>query len=251
MIAAVRGLPPPQIHPANSYIGQMLAEVAGRTIDEPYRIFTSRSPHRLHLRQSNAESRLTDEGLRLGVVTSRQAEVATAREARIAAAERTLRELPLPADVWQQLVPDHPWPQHERLDHLLRQPAIDIEALRPWLPDLADLDAFARDELETRVKYAGYLAREERDLARRQALHGVAIPTWMLVEPPAALSTEARHKIAARRPANLGELADIPGVRATDVALVAALLRHEPPTVSAIQSTTSLPEPPDDREKQT
>ncbi|ACO47378.1 tRNA uridine-5-carboxymethylaminomethyl(34) synthesis enzyme MnmG [Deinococcus deserti] len=213
MAAARRslGLEEQVIGRETGYLGVLLDDLVFKGSDEPYRMMTSRVEHRLLVRQDNADERLTPLGLRLGLVTDAEASRVEAKYSRVQAGLEALQR--------QRI-------QGQTGDSWLRRPEFalaDVEALGIELPVLA---AEEREALEIRVKYAGYIDRARRQLqseahARRLSLEGVDFAGI------AALSNEAREKLARHQPQTVDQAARISGVRHADIGVLLVHLKQQ------------------------
>jgi tRNA uridine 5-carboxymethylaminomethyl modification enzyme len=189
-------------------------------VDEPYRLFTSRSEFRLTVRQDNAIPRLFAMGEALGLYTDRERRLAERRigdeaEARTVAQRTSIA----PAAAASVLLAcgesplSHAVPIH---DVAKRQKV----ALRDLFEAAGVGTALASDAVTTadlEIKYAGYLERERAAAARLQRLATLALPADLAYDRFINVSVEARQKLAARRPATLAEAASIPGVSPADL----------------------------------
>ncbi|HOT30251.1 MAG TPA: tRNA uridine-5-carboxymethylaminomethyl(34) synthesis enzyme MnmG [Candidatus Ozemobacteraceae bacterium] len=232
--AIALGRQPVVLSARDSYLGLMVEEITTQPLGEPYRIFTSRSPWRLQLRMSNAEARLADTAFAAGLISEERRKALLERQRWQDAVGELLAGRTVDEAEAQEIPCGSGGPVRGRtsLEQLLKRPEVRLEALAGFVPELAELDRLSLIELEARVKYAGYAIQQERELELLEKFRELRLPESLLQELPAAVSTEARLKIAAVRPGTLGELSRIPGVRAADVAAVLAALKRgrEPAT---------------------
>ncbi|MCC6407122.1 MAG: tRNA uridine-5-carboxymethylaminomethyl(34) synthesis enzyme MnmG, partial [Planctomycetes bacterium] len=194
-----------------AYIGVLIDDLVVSQPVEPYRMFTSRAEHRLLLRADNADRRLTALGAEVGLVGEPELARLAEREARIRAARAVLDSVRAPE--WG----------HRTLAEALKRPEVtwlELEARYPEVRALA-LDVDDRAAVEVDVKYAGYIAREQRDVERLRHQEEVEIPADLDYRALGGLANEARAKLAALRPRTLGAAGRIAGVRPPDVALLA------------------------------
>ncbi|MFZ2958530.1 MAG: tRNA uridine-5-carboxymethylaminomethyl(34) synthesis enzyme MnmG [Candidatus Ozemobacteraceae bacterium] len=224
---------PPLILAARiSYIGLMIEELTTLGPTEPYRIFTSRSPWRLHLRMSNAEDRLSSIGADFGLLSPDRAAAVEARRIIIDKALLHLEETRFSSDELAVRLPAAAalalfgtLTGSISAAKLLKRPEIRLCDLSPLVGEFPALDPLATCELEARIKYEGYLTQQERDMERLSKGLDLAVPLDLLDTPPPGLSTEARQKILTHRPTTMGMLSRIPGLRATDVALMHMIIK--------------------------
>ncbi len=224
----LRGEEPIVLPRSESYIGVLADDLATLGTKEPYRMFTSRAEHRLALRCDTADRRLTPVGRRTGLVDDRAWERFEARRAGIEEAAELLRTRKVRqgdaarAEALSLERALSPLAPHvgESWDRAVRDPRAFGLDLVDFLPELAVLSP---DRVETAVldaRYAGYLAREERQAARLGRSEDQPIPEGFDYRSVDGLSVESREKLEAARPLTLGQAARIPGIRPSDAALL-------------------------------
>ncbi len=197
------GKPPFTIGRHEAYIGVMLDDLVTRGTPEPYRMFTSRAEYRLLLRQDNADLRLTGRAIEAGLVLGERANRFHSKSAAIAALKARLREIRLDGtslDIW------------------LKRP----ENSHSNLP--ADIRAGHGDDVwtqvETDLRYEGYILRQEEQIARTLRHESKRIPPWIDYRGINGLRTEAVQTLEAVRPETLGQAARLSGVTPADVTLL-------------------------------
>jgi tRNA uridine 5-carboxymethylaminomethyl modification enzyme len=217
---AARDREPVVLGRESAYLGVLVDDLVSRGVDEPYRLFTSRSEFRLTVRQDNALTRLGPIAERLGLYTEAEARIAEDRRAAegevLARAARSTVPLEA-ANRYLTARGGRPLPHAVRVDELARRHDC---ALRDLLALADALDGLSTDALvsaELELKYAGYVARERRAAERVARQAAVPLPAELPYEHFATLSTEARQRLAAQRPATLAQAARLPGVNPTDV----------------------------------
>ena len=208
---------------SEGYLGVLVDDLVTRGVTEPYRMFTSRAEHRLLLREDNADLRLTERGRELGLVDDeRWTFFGHKRDATQAEVDRLHR---------------HRLGGQRAFD-LLRRPEVRYDDLRTLalehgetgfletdpLPALAALDdrlpEAVRLQVEVRAKYAGYIERQQDEIARQQAHESLRVPEDLDYTAVAGLSTEARQRFAAARPVTLGQAARLPGITPAAVSVL-------------------------------
>jgi tRNA uridine 5-carboxymethylaminomethyl modification enzyme len=220
----VAGAEPLVLDRADAYIGVLIDDLVTRGTTEPYRMFTSRAEYRLTLRADNADQRLTPIGLRLGCIRGDRERRFTAKIEALAEARRRITELRMtpPALMRRGIMVNEDGIPRSAAE-LLAYPGIDLARLTEVWPELGSVAPEIAEQVEIDARYAGYLERQERDIASFRRDEALLLPQELDYTTVGSLSREICDKLAAARPATLGAAARISGV--TPAALV-ALLKH-------------------------
>ncbi|EKV32169.1 tRNA uridine 5-carboxymethylaminomethyl modification enzyme GidA [Caenispirillum salinarum AK4] len=207
---------------ADGYLGVMVDDLVTLGTQEPYRMFTSRAEYRLLLRADNADLRLTQPGIDLGVVGPERArafaeKVALLEEGRalMTACAMTPKELNA-----RGLKVNQDGARRSAMT-LLGYPEVDMARLRDLWPELNALRADVAEQLEIEGRYAGYLGRQEADIRAFRKDEALRLPDGLDYAQVGGLSNEVRQKLAAAKPSTLGAAARLPGV--TPAAVTALL----------------------------
>jgi tRNA uridine 5-carboxymethylaminomethyl modification enzyme len=229
---AVRAEGPFRLEPTQAHLAVLVEELTRHRQAEPFRMFTSRAEERLRLREGNADLRLAATGRGLGLLTSGQGGQAAERGARIAAEVGRLANTRVNPDraVLATLSEAglSPIDKPSALRELLARPETHWKALRDCFPEGApDLTAAEAEEVEAEVKYAGYVARADRERARSGSQDGTRIPPALVFDRLAGLSNEVREALTRGRPGTLGEARRLPGMTAAAFSILSVqVLRH-------------------------
>ena len=207
-----------------SYIGTLIDDLVTKGTEEPYRIMTSRSEYRLLHRQDNADQRLTAIGAKVGLVSQERLRQV---EEKYEAVHREIQRLEgsgVPAsDALNAMLESKnstPVANSARLADLLRRPQVSYEDIAPFDAERPVLPKAVTEEVEIQVKYAGYLARQEKQVAEFKKEESRKLPETIDYENIAGLRLEARQKLSQIRPMSIGQAGRISGVSPADIAVL-------------------------------
>ena len=210
-----------------SYLGTLVDDLVTKGVMDPYRMMTSRSEYRLTLRQDNADTRLTPIGREYGLVQDDRWTKYQQTQAVLDAERHRLHDAHLrTADLRAAMEAAGLAPAAEGgiAEELLRRPEIDYPLIAGMIGWGEGITPMLAERLETEIKYAGYIARQDRmirDVARHEK---TLIPDDFEYSDLTGLTLEAREKLARIRPKNLGQAGRIPGVSPSDVAQLSIAL---------------------------
>ncbi|MDT8440186.1 MAG: tRNA uridine-5-carboxymethylaminomethyl(34) synthesis enzyme MnmG [Desulfuromonadales bacterium] len=224
----VRDAEPLIIGRDQGYIGVLIDDLVTLGAPEPYRMFTSRAEYRLLLREGNADQRLSPFGRRVGLLPDERWRRFEIKQAELDAGRRCLRAgkvVPGDRAAIEQLGLGA-LQNGATLEELLRRPELTLDDLLFCQPELAELSGDVRDELQTEIKYAGYIARQLEQVNKFRRLENQAIPTGFDYDQISGLSAEVREKLKNGQPQTLGQAGRIPGVTPAAIAILAVVLKR-------------------------
>ena len=207
-----------------SYIGTLIDDLVTKGTEEPYRIMTSRSEYRLLHRQDNADQRLTHIGAAVGLVPQEQ--LRRVEEKYEAVRKEIIRlesnGVPASKELNEMLEKRESTPvsNSARLADLLRRPQVTYEDIAPFDPNRPVLSRAVTEEVEIQIKYAGYLARQEKQVAEFKREESRRLPDGIDYNTIAGLRLEARQKLSEIRPMSIGQAGRISGVSPADIAVL-------------------------------
>ena len=209
---------------AEAYIGVMIDDLVTKGVAEPYRMFTARAEYRLTLRADNADQRLTAKGVACGLVGAARAAAFSEKMVALDAAREMARGLALtPNEAQAHGLALRADGVRRNVIDLLAYPDIGWEKLAAIWPQMADWSPIVRAQIETEALYAGYLDRQEADIAAFRRDEALRLPVDMDYLALPGLSTEVRQKLDAARPVTLGQAARLDGMTPAALTL---LLHH-------------------------
>lgn len=203
-------LPPFVLSRNEAYIGVLIDDLVTKGTDEPYRMFTSRSEHRLTLRQDNVYFRLLDRTKELGIV-----------------AESETSEI---SNDWKNIQAEiqrlgKTFSDGTSLAKLLCRQGMSYNMLPGRIKNL---DSDIMNQIEVEIKYAGYITREKRRIEAAGKQEGLKIPAWIDYDQIKSLRYEAREKLKNVQPENLGQASRISGVNPTDTTILSMWIKRGP-----------------------
>ena len=213
-----------------SYIGTLIDDLVTKGTEEPYRIMTSRSEYRLLHRQDNADQRLAAIGAKVGLVPPERLAQVEEKYEQVRREIRRLESSGVPSSpALNAMLEDKgstPVASSARLADLLRRPNVTYADIAPFDTDRPDLPTAVTEEVEIQLKYAGYLSRQEKQVAEFKKEESRLLPVDLDYNAIAGLRLEARQKLSEIRPMSIGQAGRISGVSPADIAVLLIYLEQ-------------------------
>ena len=220
----IKGEEPMVLKRSDGYIGTLIDDLVTKGTNEPYRIMTSRSEYRLLHRQDNADRRLSHIGHRIGLISDAEYQQVVDK---YAAVEREIARLESTGIAESEALNavltaagTAPVRGSARLADLVRRPQVGYDDLAAFDPERPALPKEQREAVEIEMKYAGYIARQEKQVEEFRKEESRLLPDDIDYLSISGLRVEARQKLAEIRPLSVGQAGRISGVSPSDIAVL-------------------------------
>lgn len=227
-VAYIKGTEPLVLDRSEAYIGVLIDDLVTKGANEPYRMMTSRAEYRLLLRQDNADLRLSDYGYQVGLLPEERYQAfckkRDAIESEIVRLKQTV--LGLSDELNQFLISQNSTPLKSGISlyDLLKRPEITYEKLAAVDKNRKSLSEDILEQVNIQVKYEGYISRQMDQVEKYKKMEKKRIPDDIDYEQIGNLRTEARQKLSAVRPVNIGQASRISGVSPADISVLLVYL---------------------------
>lgn len=220
----IKGEEPLILDRGGSYIGTLIDDLVTKGCTDPYRMMTSRSEYRLVLRQDNADVRLTPIGYKIGLISQERYDALLEKERLVATEIDRVQHVTMgpsaPVLALLEKYGTAPIKNGARLSDLLKRPQLSYEALAEIDPERPDLPQDVQEQVNIRIKYAGYIDQQLKQVEQFKKLEGRLLPMELDYETIQGLRLEARQKLNLVRPENLGQASRITGVSPADISVL-------------------------------
>jgi len=201
---------------SNSYIGVLIDDLITKTIDEPYRMFTSRAEHRLSLRPDTASLRLTDLGIKWGLIKDKQISKFIQFKNEVCEVKNFLKKTK--SDLYSE--------SKEPLQKTILKNTATITQIQNNHTELSDFNSLSLFTAETDLKYQGYVDIENRRILQFNKIENIKIPQKINYSKLTSMSAESIIKLEMVRPETLGQATRIAGVRASDISILSIAIKQ-------------------------
>ncbi len=220
----IKGLEPVALDRSQAYIGVLIDDLVTKGTGEPYRMMTSRAEYRLHLRQDNADMRLTETGYEIGLISRERYEKFLLKKQQIEDEIKRLESTAVPAtpevNDFLERMGSTPLVSGTKLGSLLKRSELSYEDLGEIDKGRPELSFYVKEQVEIRVRYEGYITRQNRQIEQFRKNESKLLPKDINYLRIKGLSSEARQKLDKIRPDSIGQASRISGVSPADISVL-------------------------------
>lgn len=209
---------------SEAYIGVLIDDLITKGTNEPYRMMTSRAEYRLALRQDNADLRLTEKGYEIGLVSKERYDLMVEKKTAIENELKRLKSIPInpKQEINDKLVDmgSTALKTASNLYDLIKRPELTYESVQVFDPERPEIPRQYMLEIETQIKYEGYIAKQEMQIAQFKKLENKKLDEIDDYNNIKGLKKEAIQKLNAQKPINVGQASRISGVSPSDINVI-------------------------------
>ena len=225
----IQGKEPFVLDRSEAYIGVLIDDLVTKGTNEPYRIMTSRAEYRLLLRQDNADTRLTEKGYRLGLVTEERWQKYLRKQENVKKEIQRLKTTGVTPEASAEFLEKYgstPLPNKISMYELLKRPEITYDNLKEIDPDRPELTLHEKAEVEVHIKYEGYIQKQLDQVEKFKKLETKKLPDDLDYSTVSGLRIEAQQKLNEIRPGSIGQASRISGVSPADINVLIIFLER-------------------------
>lgn len=229
-VLKLRGDEPLVLDRSQAYIGVLIDDLVTKGTNEPYRIMTSRAEYRLLLRQDNADTRLTEIGYSIGLVTEERYQKYLTKKQAVENEIQRLKETtvgPKDADELLEKLGSSKLQNRISLYELMRRPEVSYDALAAIDPGRPELSSHAKEQVQVQIKYEGYIRKQQAQVEKFKKLEDKLLPEDLPYDTIEGLRIEAAQKLSQIRPRSVGQAGRISGVSPADISVLMVYLEKQ------------------------